>query len=489
MNLLAEHAALRAGTVALVDGSERWSWHRLFEEARAMACVLQRFHGVTAGDVVATVAGNSAVHVLLLHAVFLCGGVAAPLNTRLTPSERARQIQHLKPRLVISAVPDGENELPLDSLMDQAARADAAEFIPLPFDEDRGCSILFTSGTSGTMKAVPHTWRNHRASAEGSARNLGVRPEDNWLCIIPLFHIGGLAIVTRSLFYGTAMTVRQGFDADAILSLLRQGDITLLSLVPTMLQRMLETAESFRAADSPSMRAILLGGAAASQALWEEARRRELPVLGTYGLTETCSQVVTASPEEQDGMAGSAGRPIGGAGLQIRDEDGLILSDGNEGEIWIRGAMVSAGYLDDAARSRERYVDGWFRTGDIGSIDGAGCLHVIGRLDDMIVTGGENVYPLEIEDVLLRHSAVREAAVTGLPDSTWGRKVAAAVVLRDAVPFSELDAWCRRELAGYKIPRVWQQMNALPRTPSGKLRRKELAEMMMNEEGGSTGKD
>ncbi len=478
MNLLAEHAANRADIAALVDGERRWTWQDVYVEARAIAGALQRSHGVVPGDTVATIMENTAAHVILLHAIFLCGAAAAPLNLRLTTAEGARQIEHLQPRLVVVDGSAGRDGIPFDLLTEEAKPGGAGVYVSVPPDEERCCSILFTSGTSGVMKAVPHSWRNHRASAEGSAANLGVRSDDNWLCVIPLCHIGGLAIVTRSLFYGTAMTVRRGFDTAAVLETVREGSISLLSLVPTMLQRMVDADAAFDASSSPALRAILLGGAAAPRALWDEAVSRGLPVLGTYGLTETCSQVVTASPADMARMAGSAGRPIDGAEIRIQDENGAVLPNDAAGEICIRGAMVAAGYLRNAELSAERFVRGWFHTGDVGMIDREGCLHVLGRRDDMIVTGGENVYPSEIEDVLARHAAVREAAVTGVADEDWGQRIAAVVVLSEHVAFAELADWCRRELAGYKIPRLWMQMDALPRTASGKLLRDEVREIM-----------
>jgi len=260
---------------------------------------------------------------------------------------------------------------------------------------------------------------------------------------------------------------------------MRRENISLLSVVPTMLQRMIEADDALSGGTLPSLRAILLGGASASPALWAEVLARDLPVLGSYGLTETCSQVVTASQQSWRSMAGSAGRPIGGAELRILDEDGGRLPSGLPGEIAVRGAMVTEGYLRNDILTAGRFREGWFHTGDIGTIDAGGLLRVLGRRDDMIVTGGENVYPSEIEDVLIRHPGVREAAVTGIEDRTWGARIAAVLVLRTAVADAELDAWCRVALAGYKIPRKWIRVDALPRTASGKIIRSEVSKIVM----------
>ncbi len=497
MNLLAAHAQGLTERIALRSGSREWTWKQLHENAIVIAAQLQHRYGIVPGDVVATAVENSAEHVILLHAIFLCGAAAAPLNTRLTAAERDRQLAFLTPRLLIAQETSSNSNIAqkpsADSNIAQVSvtqliadvRSDGMpEFLSVDPDDNRLCSILFTSGSSGAMKAVPHIWRSHRSSAKGSARNLGVRENDNWLCIIPLYHIGGLAIVTRSLFYGTAMTVQQGFDIAAVLDALHRSSVTLLSVVPTMLQRLLQT-ENFSAEAFPLLRAILLGGAAASRGLWESAFARRLPVLGTYGLTETCSQVVTASPDAVQLMSGSAGRAIHGVEIRILPEEGTDVSDGAanisdgvHGEICIRGEMLADGYFRNPELSAECFVDGWFHSGDTGFLDEHGFLHVLGRRDDMIVTGGENVYPAEIEDRLLQHPAVVAVAVTGISDADWGMRIAAAVVLREDIEFSQLENWCRAELAGYKIPRTWRKVDALPLTASGKLIRGEVRRMM-----------
>lgn len=500
MNRLQLNAVRYPDRIALSDGRRRWTWPQLHADAGHIAAFLRDEAGVRPGDTVATCLGNSARHVLLLHAVWLCGAVVAPLNTRLAVPERTRQLDFLAPRLFISESESGYSEIPTlhpDALpggTTGAASSDASPAIqahaafpggseiPEAAEADSGlCSILFTSGTAGTVKAVPHSWDNHRASAEGSAANLGVRDDDNWLCVIPLFHIGGLAIVTRSLFYGTAMTVQENFDAADMIAVLRHERITLLSVVPTMLQRLIDAATDFSSEGLPALRAVLLGGAAAPKGLWEAARTRDLPVLGTYGLTESCSQVVTASPSEQWRMAGSAGRPIAGAELKICDTSGNELPSSVAGEIRLRGPMLTQGYLRAAALNATAFDHGWFRTGDIGLIDDDALLHVLGRSDDMMITGGENVFPSEIEDVLLRHPSVREAAVAGVADAEWGMRIAAAVVVDGDTEVAALEAWCRDRLAGYKVPRVWKFMAELPKTASGKVMRAKVREALGRE--------
>jgi len=501
--------------VALISGTgnagtgnalETLTWGALANEARRMAGALRQ-DGVSPESVVAVHLAGTRDQVVLLHAIWFCGAVCAPLNLRLSDAELIAQITHLRPLLTVvdemrsyhaSAISTDQGSdttdrnpshtssakdfrrLPLASLQKRARGIDpAAVEIHEPADEDI-CSILFTSGTVGRLKAVPHSWANHRASAAASAANLGEEPSDVWQCAIPLYHIGGLAILLRSLFTGMAVRLHARFDPDEVLTALRHDGVTITSLVPTMLHRMMERDAMFRASALPALRAILLGGASAHRALWDEALRRGLPVLGTYGLTESCSQVVTGSPATISEDAYTAGRPLQGVEIEIRDAQDRPLASGKQGEILLRGPMLTRGYLHMTFEAASE--DGWFRTGDIGHLDARGCLVVAARREDLIISGGENVVPQEIEDVLLRHDAVEDAAVVGLPDEEWGERVAAALVLRGDVRIDDIVAACRSALAGYKVPRSWHVIESLPRTASGKLRRAEVRARLVREE-------
>jgi len=315
-----------------------------------------------------------------------------------------------------------------------------------------GDTVLFTSGTTGAPKAVVLTRLNHEASAIASAWNLGVAPDDRWLCVLPLHHIGGLAILLRSAMYGTTAVLHERFDAERVVAAIEAGEVSLVSLVPTMLRRMREAGLS----GPGGVRAILLGGGPVPRDLLEWAAAIGLPVLQTYGMTETASQIATLRAGEAVAHHGSAGRPLPGVELAV---DGA-------GEILVRGPMVSAGALS---------ADGWLHTGDRGHLDEDGFLHVEGRIDDVIVTGGENVAAVEVEQALLSHPAVADAAVAGRPDPDWGRAVTAWVVLATHVADSELAAHCRARLAGFKVPKEFIRVDELPRNAAGKLQRAKLS--------------
>jgi O-succinylbenzoic acid--CoA ligase len=289
-----------------------------------------------------------------------------------------------------------------------------------------------------------------------------------------LYHVGGLSIVWRSALYGTAVALpppRPSFDPGGLWDDLHRLRASLISLVPTMLYRLLQAV----AAPPPAfLRVALIGGAAAGPEVLNPALARGWPLALTYGLTEATSQVATAAPPQVRRKPGSVGRPLLFTQVSVRDDAGRPLPAGQVGEIWVRGPVVFAGYWpSDAAATPAVFVEGWLRTRDAGYLDADGDLWVLARRADLIVTGGENVTPQEVEAVLRQHPAVADAAVVGLPDPEWGQIVAAAVVPQPERSLSpeDLQAYCRTHLAGYKIPRRFVFVDALPRTASGKLRR------------------
>jgi len=386
---------------------------------------------VGAGDRVATTLAPGLDFAVLLHALPKLGAAIVPVDTRLGAAERRWIVEDSSARLVVEEPPAGEEA-------DLELRHAAAATEPL--------TVLYTSGTTARPRAVVLTHANHEASALASAWNLGVAPDDRWLCALPLFHVGGLAILLRSATYATTAVIHERFDADRVARTLAAGEATLVSLVPTMLRRLV--AAGLEA--TPALRAALLGGAPVPRDLLEWAAERAIPVLQTYGMTETASQVATLSAAEALARAGSAGRPLPGVKLRI----------GAAGEILVRGPMVSEGALA---------ADGWLHTGDRGRLEPDGFLVVEGRLKETIVSGGENVSPAEVEEALLAHPAVADAAVVGRPHSDRGEVVVAFVVRADEVGEEDLLRHCRARLAGYKVPRAVRFVVELPRTASGKV--------------------
>ncbi len=270
--------------------------------------------------------------------------------------------------------------------------------------------------------------------------------------------------------------VHDGFDADAVNAAIDDDGVTIVSVVAVMLQRMLDAR-----ADRPypaTLRCILLGGGPTPRALLDRCAVAGVPVVQSYGLTEACSQVATLSLAEAAEHVGSAGRALYPNAVRIAASSGGGTSADGVGEILVRGPIVMAGYAGQPEATARTIVKGWLHTGDLGRLDADGCLYVLDRRDDLIVTGGENVYPAEVEAALLAHPAVAEAGVVGVVDETWGQRVVAVVLPREdgaSVDAVTLEAFVRARIAGYKVPREIRLVTEpLPRTASGKLRRGEL---------------
>jgi O-succinylbenzoic acid--CoA ligase len=423
-------------TALIADGSEV-TYAELEAEATWVARRLIA-HGVRRGSTVAMTMHPRREQVVMVHALMKVGAILLPLGPRLSTEERAAVIAAEEPAVDLDdagELTQTEADLPLLGEHDMDAVA---------------CHVM-TSGSTGTPEPIGLTYGNFLWSAVASAFNIGIEPEDRWLCCLPLSHIAGLGIVMRSVIYGTTAVIHDGFDVDRVAASLERDGVTVVSLVATMLARLLDAG-----ADLSGPRALLIGGGPVPEDALEEALGRGATVVQTYGLTETCSQVTTLAPADARRKLGSAGRPLLSAHLRIQD-----------GEILVQGPTVAPGRAD---------ADGWLHTGDLGRIDEEGFLYVEDRMDDLIVTGGENVVPAEVEKVLLRHPEVADAAVVGREDPEWQQAVTAVVVLRDGSEVSpdELRRHCAESLADYKVPKRVELAAALPRTPSGKLMRRAL---------------
>ncbi len=464
---LTHRAAVLPGHPALEFGDSVLTFRQLDGAvSRAAAGLLER--GLRPCDRVALLAGNSPEFVIAVLAAARSGAIVAPLNWRLSRPELAWQVERIRASLVVADA--GYREM--GSAIARAAGTAWAEVAELGTAVPGGAFagpwtgdfvLMFTSGTTGRPKAARLTFENFLASAAASAFNIGVDPRDRWLACMPLCHVGGLSIITRSLIQGTTVLLERAFDATRVNAALRSGRVSLLSVVPTMLARMLDAD---RDPYPQAVRAVLVGGGPVTRELLEAAAERGLPVLQTYGLTEATSQVTTLAPADALDHLGSAGKPLFGVSVRVD------APPGEPGEILVAGPTVFAGYFDDPEATGRALRDGWLHTGDIGRVDEHGFLYVLDRRDDLVVTGGENVYPAEVEAMLEAHPAVAEAAVVGLPDPAWGQVVAAAVrFTASPIPWQELDVYLRRHLAGYKVPRRWLAAGELPRTASGKLQR------------------
>lgn len=484
---LAHRAAATPTRAAVRVGDRRWTFAQLDRIVSALAAWLQSA-GVQQGSPVALLAWNSLAAAAAIHAVPRAGGVLVPLNARLTAGELAWQLRDCGASLLLvdaANVALGESAawsagVPVRELPDPDSLPESP-FPPPQFRLDAAHSIVYTSGTTGRPKGVVLTFANHFWSAAGSAFNLGLRGDDVWLACLPFFHVGGLSILLRGVLYGIEVSVHEGFDAERVNRDIDEGRVTIVSVVATMLRRMLDARGD--APYPPSLRCILAGGGPVPRDLLERCARIRAPVVQTYGLTEAASQVCTLPPEEALRKLGSAGKPIFPTEVRVVRETGVTCAPGEPGEIWVRGPTVMAGYHGQPEATAEKLRGEWLATGDIGYVDDEGYLYVLDRREDLIVTGGENVAPAEVEQVLCEHPAVAGAAAVGLPDPEWGQRVAAAVELRPGADVSaqELLELCRRRLAGYKVPREIRIVAELPRTASGKVVRRLVREQWLSQ--------
>ncbi len=419
--------------IALADPGGEISYVELRARAEAVAASLAAA-GVGSGDPVAIDLPAGIAHAVALHGAILAGAVAQSLP----PTGRAG----------IDIAP-GARFVDRDDV-DRAVAA-GGEWPTIRRSAREPLTRVLSSGTSGAPKPIELTHANHLWSALASGLKLGVDPGDRWLCCLPLNHIGGQTILLRSALYGTAAEVHPGFDLERVAAALATGRISIASLVPTQLVRLLDAGA---AVERP--RLLLVGGGPLAGDVLAEAEARGATVVQTYGLTEACSQVCTLAPGEAREHAGSAGRPL--LGVEVRVTDGEIL---------VRGPNVAPAAVA---------TDGWLHTGDSGRIDEEGFLRLEGRREDLIVSGGENVRPERVEDVLRTHPGVADAAAVGVDDREWGQRVEAHVVrAADAAPSeAELLEHARERLDRHEVPKRVRFRERLPRTASGKLQRRLL---------------
>lgn len=432
---------------ALRWGDDVWNFDKLGAMVAETAEGLRR-EGVGPGVMVAIQAPNGLEALRVSAAVLELGATLVPVHPRLTEGEAQALVADARPGLWVRG--------------ERWERWAGAEEAPAG-----AALVMYTSGTSGRPKGAVLSRRALVEAARASEQNLGFGAQERWLLCLPLCHIGGFSIVTRCLLGRGSVVLAPGFRAGEVLALIERHRPTLLSVVPTMLHALLEQDQSNVLA---SLRAVLVGGAAAPGPLLAECARRRVLALTTYGMTEACSQVTTQAPRDAGSTEPGVGRPLPGVSIEVRGEGGALAAVGEVGSIRVRGPALMDGYLHQAPLS------GWFETGDLGSWDEEGRLQVHARRTDLIVTGGENVYPVEVERVLLEVPGVAGAMVFGVPDPVWGQLVAVAIVAGEGLDVARLEGEISARLASHKRPRRHCVVGSLPVGSTGKPLRREAVE-------------
>ena len=399
---------------------------------------------------------------ILLYALAELGWCAVPIHAKLPSATQKR---------LFASIPNGLL-LPEDWCVPPPSNTIKTTLFPI--DSSKELLVVHTSGSTGTARGVRLSRGAMHASAQASSNHLGWLKSDRWLCVLPLGHIGGLSILYRCLLGRSCCVLSPStktFDATQVISQVSTLQISLLSLVPTMLVRLLDHAWTPPA----HVRAVLIGGASCAPEILHKAKQHHIPFLTTYGSTETCAQVCTQTYESAGTLQPGVGKPLSGVELTISHQNTLR----------IRCASLFSGYLNNNAQPPG---DGWYETNDVGFLDPQGHVHITGRADTVIITGGENVHPQYVEQVLEHHPSVLRACVFPQPDNTWGQRIVAAIVPKrsqnrpPASQIDELRAFVQSRLASYQQPREWYVVTSLPLLPSGKLDRYNVPDFVLAEQ-------
>jgi O-succinylbenzoic acid--CoA ligase len=473
-NWLLQRAYVTPDRIALSFGDEQWTFRQLLEEASEIAQKL-RWNGLNEGDRIALLGRSTPEMVFVIHGCLLAGLEIVMLNSRLSSKEISWQLNDCDAStlLVDDEFLDRIKEINTSKLTFSTIESSGKGTFTITeiWEPSRTITIMYTSGTTGFPKGVRQTAGNHTSSALSSVLNLGLAEDDIWLCTMPLFHISGFSILARSVIYGMCVRLYEKFDAESIVEEIQNGTVTRISVVATGLHRILEQFEKNRSIAHHSFQTMLAGGGPVPDDYLRRASNFQLPVLQTYGMTETSSQTSTLSSEDALKKPGSAGKPLFFNRIKIRDAE----QPGDLGEVLVMGPHVTPGYIGHAS-DRDPLEDGWLPTGDIGYIDSDGYLFIVDRRSDLIISGGENIYPAEIENVLISHPYVKEAGVCGQDHPEWGSVPVAFIVGQENLTATELERYCVERLAGYKIPKTFHFVDELPRNASNKLLRRELKE-------------
>lgn len=503
-------AWMRPETVAVVGDGIRWTYRTLEERVAAASRALRGPLGVRQGDRIAVLSVNGPEYLLLLLAASRIGACLVPLNWRLSPAELEYQLRDsetsrifcsgeyvttagdLSARLGLPEpvrITAGDGGFDFAHLVARAAAGEGdhagaaaggdADDEPLPWDTP--LVIGYTSGTTGKPKGAVLTSNNFFWNAMNDLLTIDLRSSDVTITLLPMFHIGGLGLfLLPTLLAGGRVVIPPRFDPDQAVRLIEAERVTVVFGVPTVHQRLLEAIDRL-APDLSSVRMFYSGGAPCPVDLIRAYHSRGIPFGQGYGLTETAPTVfMMVDPADYLRKAGSIGRPAPFSRVRLLDPaTGKPVAPGEVGEITVKGPNVFAGYWRNPEATAQAVRDGWFRTGDLARADEEGFVTIAGRLKEMLISGGENVYPVEVEQVIQSHPAVVEAAVYGVPHPEWGEVPHAAVVLAPgaSVTEEELRAHCAQQLAKYKVPKRFHFMADLPRNASGKVLKGELARL------------
>lgn len=491
IDLVYGSALRRPDDIAIVCGESRLTFRQVHKRAGCLGAAF-RAQGLVAGDRIALLADNELQYLEIQAACLRSGFTLVPLNVRLTDPELEYIIRDCEPALIIGGnnyaetihrigrlcgidriYSTAENDIvgSYRQLLDSAMPDPDAD----PTDGDLNALILYTSGTTGYPKGATINRMAFSARVMGNALEMEIGQDETLLQNLPLFHISAFLFYAY-FFRGATCLLLPSFDAGHALELMHKEAVTATNGVPTIITMLLD-APNIDAYDPSPLRLITYGGAPIEPSLLRKAIAKfACGFQQHYGMTEAGSVCILKAedhdPDDTDALT-SAGCDAAGYELRIVDENGKQLPSGEAGEIILHGAGLMTGYWGHPEKTAESLLNGWFHTGDIGYRDERNFLHVVDRRNDMIISGGENIYPREIEAALGDHPAMPDAAIIGLPDPKWG-EIVSCVLPDDAPAEEDLEAWLRDRIAAYKVPRQWFRIPELPRSATGKVLKTQL---------------
>ena len=492
---LEKKAALHPDDTAVFEpyNLKKYTYRALSHRSNKLSNVLASA-GIAKGDRICCLTANSVEYIDLFMAAARLGAILCPLNYRLAPVEMVRITRDSKPKAfvfdgefdaagkeIVSANPElksilyfGEGEFNWASRMEEMTAQYTSIGPEIAGDSNDPLLMLYTAGSTGRPKGVPLKQTNLFFNAINWILDLGITRADYGLTVLPLFHIGGHMLwLLPHLLVGAKIMLQRRFDPETTLRLCSQEKITNTYLIPAM-AKMVLALPNWKEYDLSAVRFIGAGGEAVAEKITKEFGEIGIPVLNSYGLTETSDGTITVRPEDGMGRpANCIGKPLTLTDTRIVDAEGREVGNGVEGELLHRGPSVVDSYWNRPEESAKTFRDGWLHTGDIATRDEKGFFYFIGRKDELIITGGENVYPAEVEEAILSYSKVADVAVLGIPDDKWGQATKAIIVPKRKmiIEEAEMDDFLKTKLSGFKRPKIYTFIPELPKMGSGKLDR------------------